>query len=97
VLSIWLTLSPAAQIKERYFFVYGEVRQSGRFIYTQDLTVLKAIATAGGFTDFADRSEIELTIFNGKKHTINGKVAEKNPAYDLKVLPGEKIHIPRRF
>jgi len=95
--SIWLTLSPVVRIQERYFFVYGEVRQSGRFTYTQDLTVLKAIATAGGFTDFADRTEIELTIFNGKKHTINGKVAEKNPAYDLKVLPGEKVHVRRRF
>jgi polysaccharide export outer membrane protein len=94
---IYLNLTPTVTIKERYFFVYGEVRRADRYVYTPDLTVLKAIATSGGFTDFANRSEIELTIFNGNKFLINGKVAEKNPAHDMKVLPGEKIHVPRRF
>ncbi len=94
---VYLNLTPTVTIKERYFFVYGEVRRADRYIYTPDLTVLKAVATAGGYTDFAYRSGIELTIFSGKKFTINGKVAEKNPAHDMKVLPGEKIHVPRRL
>lgn len=93
----YLALTPAVKIQERFFFVQGEVRKADRYLYSSDMTVLKAIATAGGFTDFADRTEVQLTLFNGQKLTIDCKAAQKNPALDLKVLPGESINVPRRF
>ncbi|MBI3876588.1 MAG: SLBB domain-containing protein, partial [Verrucomicrobia bacterium] len=93
----YLTLTPTVKIQERYFFVQGEVRKADRYIYTSDMTVLKAIATAGGFTDFAGRSEVQLTLFNGETMTIDAREAQRNHALDIKVLPGESINVPRRF
>src|SRR5712692_8516792 len=43
-----------------FVYVGGEVKQAGRFNWVDGLTLTNAIAMAGGFTDFADRSRIEL-------------------------------------
>jgi len=43
-----------------FIYVGGEVKQAGRFTWVDGLTLTNAIETAGGFTDFADRSRIGL-------------------------------------
>ena len=45
----------------RPFFILGEVRQPGSFAYREGLTVLNAVALAGGFTYRADDDDIEIT------------------------------------
>src|SRR6266852_6252380 len=44
----------------RFVYVGGEVKQAGRFNWVDGLTLTNAIAMTGGFTDFADRSRIQL-------------------------------------
>src|SRR5438105_406653 len=46
--------------EERVFFVEGEVKQPSRLPYKAEMTVLRAITSAGGFTDFAQRKKIQL-------------------------------------
>ena len=82
---------------ERFFFVGGEVRQPGAQHYMSPITVLKAIQSAGDFTDFAQRKKIRLTRLNGRKLTINWYDAQKDPALDPPVYPGDTIHVPRRI
>jgi polysaccharide export outer membrane protein len=74
--------------------VSGEVRSSGRLTYTADLTVMSAIAGAGGFNDFADKKHVKLTR-GGKVQVINATKITENPALDIKVLPGDQIVVPQ--
>ena len=82
---------------ERFFFIGGEVRSSGAQRYLGPITVLKAIQSAGDFTDFAQRKKIRLTRLDGKKLTINWYEAQKDPSLDPPVYPGDTIHVPRRI
>ena len=82
--------------ESRYFYVDGEVRSPSRQSYSGAITVTKAIAAAGGFTDFAKRSKVRLIRANGEKHTINYDRALRKPELDLPVHPGDQIVVPRR-
>jgi protein involved in polysaccharide export with SLBB domain len=62
-----------------------------------EMTVLRAIDTVGGFTDFAKKTRIELRRANGEVHVINWDKARKDPKLDLKVYPNDQIMVPRRF
>ncbi|TKB79638.1 MAG: hypothetical protein E8D45_03685, partial [Nitrospira sp.] len=42
------------------FYVSGEVRTPGRFLYEPGLTAQKAVSMAGGVTERADKSEIKV-------------------------------------
>jgi polysaccharide biosynthesis/export protein VpsN len=81
----------------RWYYVDGEVRSPNRQIYTSRITVSKAIASAGGFTDFANKKSVKLTRLDGRTSTINCVKALDNPTLDLEVYPGDKIYVKRRF
>jgi polysaccharide export outer membrane protein len=80
---------------ERFFYVSGEVNTRSRQPYLSDITVTKAIASAGGFTDYANKKKVRLTRANGKTVTINCVKALENAALDLPVYPGDSITVPR--
>ena len=83
---------------QRVFYVDGEVKSPGRQFYIGQTTVLKAIASAGDFTDFAKKTKVQLLRAGAKKPIIiDCKKALTNPALDLTVYPGDKIHVPRRI
>ena len=48
------------QMNSRFVSVIGEVNREGRIAMTQDVRVLEAIAVSGGFTTFADKSDIRI-------------------------------------
>ena len=75
----------------------GEVKVPGRHAYSGRMTVTKAIASAGYFTDFARKTKVRLIRVNGKKETIDCVKAEREPSLDLLVYPGDSIHVPRRL
>jgi len=88
-----VTIAP----KERFFYVKGEVRSSGRVVFSGTMTVTKAITTAGDFTDFAKKTKVKLLRLNGEKLTIDCKKAITDPRLDLPVYPGDIIYVPRRL
>lgn len=83
--------------EDRYFFVDGEVKLPNRYVYSGQQTVLKAIATAQGFTDFAAKERVELTRVDGRKFIVDCKKAQIKPVLDLPVYPGDRIMVPRRI
>lgn len=83
--------------QEQLFYVYGEVKNAGQQLYRPGLTVLKAIAAVGGFTDFAKRTKVTITRINGKKEREDCLDAQQHAAKDLPVYPGDTIHVPRRL
>jgi len=77
--------------QERVYYVGGQVRMPGRQPYIGEVTVLRAIETAGGFTDFARRSNIEVRRQNGTVQRVNWKKINKNPKLDLLIFPNDYI------
>ena len=83
--------------EELWFFVGGEVRNPNRYIYSGELTVLKAIQTAGGFTEYARRGKVQVTRANGhKEKPVDCGKAIKNPRLDLPIFPGDQVYVDRR-
>src|SRR5262249_23414337 len=76
----------AITLQNGYYFVDGEVKQPNRYNYTGPVTVLKAISSAGGFTDFANRGKVKLTRTDGTSFTVNCKKALNDPRLDLDVF-----------
>lgn len=81
---------------DKYFYVEGEVRANGKYEYPGNMTVVRAIAVAGGFTDFAGKTKVEVT-HNGHKRKVNVSKAMQDPKFDVPVYPGDTIHVPRRI
>ncbi|HEY2082231.1 MAG TPA: polysaccharide biosynthesis/export family protein [Verrucomicrobiae bacterium] len=79
-----------------YFYVDGEVVNRGAKEYPGDMTIVKAISVAGGFTDFAKKSKVRLTR-GGHTETIDVARAIKDPRYDVPVFAGDRINVPRRI
>lgn len=74
----------------RSIYVNGEVKQPGAYEYQPGLTVDKAIALAGGFTDRAARNKIYVT--------KSGRADKANKyALTQTILPGDIIVIEQSF
>jgi protein involved in polysaccharide export with SLBB domain len=80
--------------QRRFIYVGGEVRNPGRFPWSEDMTLMKAINTASGFTDYANRQKAQLTR-EGKLETYNCEELQRNPSKDPVIRPGDSITIPR--
>jgi polysaccharide export outer membrane protein len=92
-----MTVSVLPKSDTQFYFVDGEVKMANRQVYLSRTTVLKAIASAGGFTDFANKGNVTLTRVDGRTVKVNCKKAQKDPRLDLEVFPGDKIWVPRRI
>ena len=93
----YMTVSVNQVESTRWYYVDGEVRTPNRQIYNSRMTVLKAIASAGGFTDFANKRKVKLTRVDGRTQIINCKKALEKPNLDPEIYPGDKIYVPRRL
>jgi polysaccharide export outer membrane protein len=82
---------------DRVYFVRGEVKSPGRMIYTGEITVSKAITSAGDFTDFADKTEVYLIRANGQRFELNVKKILAGEAPDPPIYPGDQIEVTRRL
>lgn len=79
---------------QRSFYIAGEVRAPGRFLWSDDITLMKAISTAGGFTDYANRGKVVLT--HGKDRQVyNCEDLQRNPGKDPLIRPGDIITVLR--
>lgn len=83
--------------EERWYWIQGQVRNPSQLKHTGQLTVLQAIASAGDFTDFADRKDIDVIRKSGEKLNVNAKKAARNPELNIPIYPGDTIIVNRRF
>jgi protein involved in polysaccharide export with SLBB domain len=93
----YLRLTVTVSTGDRVYYVTGEVRQPGRLLYSGQMTVTKAITTAGGFTDFGSRRGVWLIRANGQRIKVNYDKASLDPAQDPLVFPNDQIQVPRRI
>jgi len=71
----------------RPFYIYGQVVKPGEYAYSEDLSVMKAVALAEGFTSRANRGKIFIKPAIGK---------ELQAPLDKIVQPGDLIRITER-
>ncbi len=91
-----MTVSVTPEVNTQFYYVDGEVKRPDRQIYLSRITVLKAIASANGFTDFARKGAVVLTRVDGRKQTIDCIKAIQDSSMDLEIYPGDKIYVPRK-
>ena len=75
-----------------FVFVTGEVKKPGAYKITPDLTVLKAITLAGGFTDKARKGKILII----RKDEEGSEVTTRVP-FDELILSDDIIMVPLSF
>jgi protein involved in polysaccharide export with SLBB domain len=83
--------------ENRFYYVTGDVRKPGPEPYLGETDIIKAIAAAGDFTDFANKKKVRLTRANGQSQVINVKKILDDPQFDVPIYPGDKIYVPRRY
>lgn len=81
----------AEVITFRPFYILGEVEEAGEYPYTDGLTVINAVARAGGFTYRARRQ----TVFIQRAGEREEREVPLTPA--TRVFPGDTIRIAERF
>lgn len=74
----------------RPFYVLGEVRQPGEFTYSLGMTVLSAVARAGGYDYRAREGEVVLV------RIVNGQQIEYHAEERTPILPGDIIKVLER-
>jgi len=77
----------AQVIGYRPFFILGEVRTPGSYPYVNGMTVVSAVAIAGGYTPRANKREVVI-IRAGK---------EMKATEEMVVMPGDTVRVNERF
>jgi len=76
----------------RPFYILGEVLNPGSYDYVSGITVLKAVALAGGFTYRAEEDEVKILRKQGA-----GNDEYKEYPVQTKVMPGDIILVEEDF
>jgi polysaccharide biosynthesis/export protein len=87
------------EINSRRIYVNGEVTKTGAYALLPHMTVLQALSSSGGFTQFARVKNIYvLRAENGKQTKIpfNYKeaISGKNAGQNIELQPGDVIVVP---
>ena len=72
-------------------YVFGEVRNAGRYPIRKDTIVLHALSLAGGSTEFAALNRVRIV------RVVNGRQVEIDARLDDPVQPDDIIRVPERF
>jgi protein involved in polysaccharide export with SLBB domain len=75
----------------RPFFILGEVQRPGTYPYAANLTVMNAVATAGGFTYRANRTRVFI------RHANESEERSYPLTVSTPVLPGDTVRIGERL
>jgi polysaccharide export outer membrane protein len=75
----------------RPYYILGEVKKSGEYPYRLGLTVMDAVASAGGFTYRANENKVYLRRSGGSVDEVHALDAP------VPVFPGDNIRIPERY
>ena len=88
------------EVRSQRFNILGQVSHPGTYLLANSMTVLDAIALAGGFRDFAKQKSIYVLRAQAdgsqQKFPFNYKdmIKGKNPEQNIKLAPRDTIVIP---
>ena len=82
----------AEVVTRRPFYVIGEVQNPGNYAYVTDMTVLNAVAMAGGFTYRARKGD-----FYVKRLDKDGKMVRIVASAGTVLRPGDTLEVRERY
>jgi polysaccharide export outer membrane protein len=92
---IYRNVTVHAYVPSRSYFLQGEIRAPGRYpLASGRITLLQAIAAAGGYSEFAAPNRVEI-IRKGETIRVDAKEMERNPDKDMELESGDLIKVPR--
>jgi protein involved in polysaccharide export with SLBB domain len=77
-------------VTQRPFYILGEVGTPGSYPYSTGMSVVKAVALAGGFTYRANTKKVRITR-DGNAEPI------ERASLQSEIQPGDVIEVPERF
>jgi len=97
------------EFNSRKIYVLGEVKQPGSYPYEEDMTVIAAIARAGGTGELADLKKTVITrddlsgwvekngddVKNKERLTVNIEDIRRGRMSDISIRPGDIVFIPK--
>jgi polysaccharide export outer membrane protein len=88
-----------SEINSRRVYVTGEVARSGAFLLLPNMTVLQALSSSGGFTQFAKSKSIYvLRVTDGRQIKLpfnySDVVGGKKPEQNIPLIAGDVIVVP---
>jgi polysaccharide biosynthesis/export protein len=82
-------------VNSKKYFIMGEVQKTGVFPLLIPTTVLEALVNAGGFRDFAKKSNIIIIRGSQRfKFNYNSVFKGKNREQNILLEPGDQIVVP---
>jgi polysaccharide export outer membrane protein len=83
-------------------YVQGEVKRPGTVKFSRDLTVVKAIGEAGGFTDLAAPKRVTLLRGEGREKeqirvNVDDMINDPKAAPDIRLRPDDVLIVPQRL
>jgi polysaccharide export outer membrane protein len=75
----------------RPFFIEGAVVQGGQYAYVYGMTARAAVATAGGFREFANKGRVNVY------RRIGTSMTKRSIGLDEPVMPGDTIVVSERW
>ncbi len=75
----------------RPFYVVGEVQKPGSYPFVTDMTLLEAVATAGGETYRANMSKFWI------KRRVNGEIVRVSASQESQIQPGDTVIVRERY
>jgi polysaccharide export outer membrane protein len=85
-----------------FFLASGELQRPGRYEMTGEISVVQAIAQAGGFTDSAKHSQVLLRRINHdqvqvRKIDVKRMLASGDLREDVYLHPGDLLYVPKNM
>jgi len=89
------------EFNSRRVFVLGQVKNAGRIAIIHDLSVIEAIALAGGFTNLADINNVIITRRDASgremRLVVDIEAMLAGKAETFRLLPGDIVFVRERF
>lgn len=87
------------QVNSQLVYVLGRVNTPGRLMLSSNINVLQALAMAGGFNPFADRSNVKIIRYEGDKTKVikfdyDYVVKKEKPELNFGLKRGDVIIVP---
>ena len=91
-------LCAITEYNSKRVFIFGQVKEPGSFAYKSNITIVEAMALAGGFNERADANATKLS-----RKINDTEVQVKVPVQDIvegrsrniKLLPGDIVYVPK--
>ena len=98
LLAAGYVVNPQVQIlidgfRGRVVYVTGEVKKPDAYKYEDDMTLIRAITVAGGFTDIAAKGRVKVV----RKDAAGKEVSIDRAEFDERILADDIIIVPESF